>query len=195
MKFSFLEKLGGSILITAWLIWGSLMLADMLVEPDESAADAFRAPTEAAVAEAKPAAETKSVAEAQPVAAPATVPDAAEGGLAALLAAASADAGQKVFKKCKACHTTAKGGKNKVGPNLWDIVGRARAAAEKFKYSSVLKGMGGEWSYADLDAFFTAPKKFAPGNKMPFKGLKKAGDRAALIAYLRSFSDSPKPLP
>lgn len=194
MKFSFLEKLGASILITAWVIYGSVMLADMLVEPDESAANAFRTPTETAVAEAKP------VAEAQPTAvsvatAPATVPGAAEGGLAALLATANTDAGQKVFKKCKACHTTDNGGKNKVGPNLWSIVGRARAAGENFKYSPAFKGLGGEWSYADLDAFLAAPKDFAPGNKMPFKGLKKAGDRAAVIAYLRSLSDSPKPLP
>jgi cytochrome c len=192
MKFSFLGQLGASVLITAWLIWGSIMLADMLVEPDESAADAFRTPTETAVAEAKP------VAEAQPAAAPvapAPVPGAAEGGLTALLAAASADAGEKVFKKCKACHTTGKGGKNKVGPNLWSIVGRAKATGEKFKFSSALKGLGGEWSYADLDGFLMAPKEFAPGNKMPFKGLKDAGDRAALITYLRSLSDSPKPLP
>ncbi len=111
-----------------------------------------------------------------------------------MLASADAGAGAKVFKKCKACHTADKGGKNKVGPNLWDIVGKAKAAAG-FKFSGALKGLGGTWTYKDLDGFLADPKGFAKGTKMGFAGVKKPKARAHLIAYLRSLSDQPKPLP
>ena len=113
----------------------------------------------------------------------------------ALLASADAGDGKKIFKKCKACHTADKGGAHKVGPNLWNVVGRAKAGAAGYKFSGVLAGLGGAWTFADLDAFLAKPKAFAPGTKMTFNGVKKAADRAAVIAYLRSLSDSPKPLP
>jgi cytochrome c len=113
----------------------------------------------------------------------------------AMLSDADTGAGKKAFKKCKACHSTEKGGKNRVGPNLWDIVGKAKATGDGFKYSDALKGLGGEWSYPDLNAFLISPKAFAKGTKMSFRGLSKAKDRAAVIAYLRSLSDQPKPLP
>ena len=117
------------------------------------------------------------------------------GLISATAHAGDAAAGKKVFKKCKSCHTVAKGGKNTVGPNLWDVVGKAKASTAGFAYSGVLKEKGGDWTYADLDAFLLSPKGFAKGTKMSFAGLKKTGDRAAVIAYLRSLSDSPKPLP
>lgn len=117
------------------------------------------------------------------------------GGISALLAAADTDAGAKVSKKCAACHSFDKGGKNKVGPNLWDVVGKAVASGEGYKYSRALAGLGGEWTYDNLDAFLTRPKDFAAGTKMSFSGIKGAGDRANLIAFLRDLSDDPKPLP
>jgi cytochrome c len=118
------------------------------------------------------------------------------GGIADMLKSADPAAGEKVAAKCKACHGFDKGGPNKVGPNLWDIVGNKQAhLGDAFKYSDALKGLGGEWSYDALDKFLTSPKEYAPGTKMVFPGLKKPEDRAAVIAYLRSLSDSPKPLP
>ncbi len=121
-------------------------------------------------------------------------PASAKVAIGPLLAAASADRGKSVARKCTTCHSLKKGGKHKVGPALWGIVG-AKKAGGSFKYSSALKGLGGVWDYAALNAFLTNPKGFAPGNKMPFSGIKKATDRAALILYLRSRSDNPQPLP
>ena len=113
----------------------------------------------------------------------------------ALLASASPVKGAKLFKKCKSCHTIKKGGKNTIGPNLWEVVGREIASSVGFKYSEVLKGKGGNWSFAELDAFLANPKNYAKGTKMSFRGIKKNEDRADLLVYLHSLSDEPKPLP
>jgi cytochrome c len=114
-----------------------------------------------------------------------------------LLAAADPAAGEVIFKKCAACHTPAKGGANKVGPNLWGIVGRPVAAHEGFSYSAALKGFaeGGAWDYEKLASFITAPKAYVKGTAMGFAGLKKPDERANLIAYLRTLADSPVALP
>ena len=113
----------------------------------------------------------------------------------ALIGAADLAAGKKLMKRCASCHDIKPGGPNKIGPNLWGVVGAAVAAREGFSYSSGLSAVGGEWSYESLDAFLTKPKAFAPGTKMTFAGLKKPGDRANLIGFLRSLSENPAPLP
>ena len=116
--------------------------------------------------------------------------------LATLLAEADVASGEKQAKKCTACHSLDDGGPDKVGPNLWDIVNRQIAGASGFGYSDVLQDMSGEtWSYENLSAFLADPKGWAPGTKMAFSGIKKDGKRADLIAYLRSLSGSPAPLP
>lgn len=119
--------------------------------------------------------------------------------IAELLATANAEAGATVFKKCQACHSGEKGGPNKVGPDLWDIVDRPVAHHEGFAYSSGMKefAKGGEehWTYDNLNHFLTSPKNFVKGTAMGFAGLKKDDERANVIAYLRTLSDSPKPLP
>lgn len=176
MKFSWLEKVGFGLLVAAWVVWGSHQIGGFLVHAESLEKPAYAVE----IAESAPA--------------KGNAPAVAENALA-LLASAAPDKGVKVFKKCKSCHTVAKGGKNMVGPNLWDVVGAAKASVAGFSYSGVLKEKGGEWTYADLDAFLLSPKGYAKGTKMSFVGLKKAGDRAAVIAYLRSLSDSPKPLP
>lgn len=116
--------------------------------------------------------------------------------MSVMMASAEEAAGKKVAKKCKACHTFDNGGANKVGPNLWNLVNRPIASVAGFGYSGALQGLAGEaWTYDALNGFLTKPKDYAPGTKMSFGGLRKPGDRANLIAYLRSFSDSPAPLP
>jgi len=121
--------------------------------------------------------------------------EAEEVSLASLLASASAEKGEKVAKKCTACHTFDDGGANKVGPNLYGILGRKMASSSGFAYSSAMAEKGGEWGYEEMSAFLANPKVAIPGTKMAFAGIKKPAQRADLIAYLRSLSASPLPLP
>ncbi|MCR6500959.1 cytochrome c family protein [Shinella sp. CPCC 101442] len=119
--------------------------------------------------------------------------------IATLLASADAGAGETVFKKCASCHTPEKGGPNKVGPNLWDIVNRPIAAHEGFSYSAGMttfsEGHKIVWDFDHLSFFLEAPKKHVPGTAMGFAGIKKEDERANLIAYLRTLSDNPAALP
>ena len=108
-----------------------------------------------------------------------------------LLAIASIEDGKKVSSKCTACHGFNSGGGNRIGPNLWGILGKAKAEASGFKYSDSLMGLGGTWSIEDMNLWLKSPKKYAPGNSMAFVGLRKDKDRANLIAYLNSMAESP----
>lgn len=108
----------------------------------------------------------------------------------AALAGSDTAAGEKIFKKCKACHTIGDGAKNKVGPMLTGVVDNEIASVEGFKYSKAFlakKAEGLVWTVENLDAFLTKPKNFIPKTKMSFAGLKKEEQRAAVIAYLMSF--------
>ncbi len=115
--------------------------------------------------------------------------------ISALLASASLENGEKLFKKCATCHNYEKGGANKVGPQLWNLINRPKANVEGFAYSKALAEYGGEWSYEELAEFLYKPKKFIKGTKMNFAGLKKVKDRADIVYFLREQSDSPVPLP
>lgn len=169
-----LNKVVGAILLV--LLTGQVIsiLGDALVHPRE------HGPAAVAVGEA-PATGPKKEAPLEPV--------------SGLLASASVDKGKTVAKKCEACHTLDKGGANKIGPNLWGVVGRPVGSHEGFSYSSAMKAKGGNWDYESINAFVHAPSKVVPGTKMTFVGLDKVNDRANVIAYLRSLSDSPAPLP
>ncbi len=98
-------------------------------------------------------------------------------------------AGEKVFNKCKACHSIDEGGKNKLGPNLWNIVGAPIAAVEKYKYSKALKAYAeevGNWNEENLTAWLKKPKGLVPKTKMIFPGLKKADDIINLLAFMKA---------
>jgi cytochrome c len=165
-----------------------------LPTPDEIKKAVDEAKQAAAAAAPAPAAQPEAAAPAQPegAAAPAAAP--AEDAVK-LIAAADPAAGEKVAVKCKACHDFTKGGPNKVGPNLWGVVGGPSAHKEDFNYDDAIKNLKITWDFANLDKFITNPKKFAPGTKMSFPGLPKAQDRANLLRWLRDQSDSPVPLP
>jgi cytochrome c len=110
--------------------------------------------------------------------------------LAELLASADVAKGAKVAKKCAACHTFDEGGANKVGPNLYGVVGQAMAQGDGFNYSGAMTDMGGTWDFETLDAFLLKPSAYLPGTAMSFAGVRKPGDRANLIAYLNSLGSN-----
>jgi cytochrome c len=133
------------------------------------------------------------------------VPDAPAGGaqaaippaepIANRLANADPKKGELAAKKCLACHSFEKGGANKVGPNLYGVVGGPRARAQGFSYSGGMKQAGGQWDFENLDKFLANPKAEVKNTSMTFVGIRRPEERADVIAYLNSLSDSPKPLP
>lgn len=172
------NKIAGAVLFAALVISGTKTAADIIFtsqapeKPGFVIASATETGGEPAAAKAEPAI-----------------------SLAELLKNADAGAGERVARKCVACHSFEKDGANKAGPHLFDIVGRPLGAVGGFAYSSALKQKGGDWAYESLDAFIAKPKDYLPGTKMAFAGIRKPEQRADLIAYLRSLSESPKPLP
>jgi cytochrome c len=112
-----------------------------------------------------------------------------------LLQTASVEKGATAAKKCQACHTFAKGDKNGVGPNLYGVVGDKKGEGRNFNFSAAMKAKGGTWTIDDLNQFINSPKGFVPGTAMGFAGIQKDSERADVIAYLNSLSDSPAPLP
>jgi cytochrome c len=119
----------------------------------------------------------------------------AEPPIANLLAAADPAKGQQQFNKCSACHTIDKGAPNGTGPNLWGIMGKPVAAIAGYAYSPALKGKGGQWDWETMSQWIKSPRDFADGTKMTFAGIGKGEDRANLLAFLNTKSDSPLPLP
>jgi cytochrome c len=113
----------------------------------------------------------------------------------AMMASASVEKGQATAKQCQACHTFEKGGPNRVGPNLWGIVGRPRASEAGFNYSAAMKAKGGTWTFGELYAFLANPRGYIPGTAMTFAGLSRGQQRADVIDYLHTLADNPEPLP
>ena len=169
MNISLKEQFGLGLLITVWLVYGGHQIGNMLVDADNGNIDALRIATD------EPADAASDVAEAE-----------IEVDMAALIAGADPVAGARVFKKCASCHAFEAGAGNKVGPNLWGIVGKDTASVPGFAYSEALTSLGGTWTAENLAAFLESPKAYVPGNKMTFRGLSKPEQRAAVIAFLQS---------
>ena len=115
--------------------------------------------------------------------------------IAALISMGDIDTGKKVFKKCAACHSIVKGGKNNIGPALYNVVGREVGAVDDYKYSKALASHGKAWTFEELNGYLLKPAKWIKGTKMAFAGLRKEKDRASVILYLNQNSDNPMPLP
>ena len=115
--------------------------------------------------------------------------------ISSLMAMGDVEAGKKIFKKCAACHSINKGGKNKIGPALYNIVGRKVGEVADYKYSKALAAYDKEWNFEELNGFLIKPAKYIKGTKMAYAGLKKEKDRASIIKYLNQNSDNPVPLP
>jgi len=115
--------------------------------------------------------------------------------IAALMSMGDLALGEKVFKKCAACHSIVKGGKNNIGPALYNVVGRQIGVINDYKYSKALSAYGKEWTFEELNGYLTKPAKWIKGTKMAFAGLRKEKDRASVILYLNQNSDNPLPLP
>lgn len=175
----FFNKLAAAVLTAGLLFYVAMFATEILYHPHELAENAV--PIEVAES-AAPAAEEAAPAGPEPI--------------LALLADADVAAGEKITRRCTSCHGFDQGGAAKVGPNLYNVVGGPKAHMEGFAYSSALQDMHNEtWTYAKLNHFLYNPKDYVPGTKMNFAGLKSAKDRADLIAYLRTLSPDPIPLP
>ena len=170
------NKYAGALLATALAITGLGIGSEILFHPDEAEKPgyAIAIPEQAAGGDEGPA----------------LPPD-----WGTLLPAANVASGATVSKKCVSCHTFESGGANGTGPNLWGVLGAAIAAKPGYAYSDALKGKGGTWTYDEMDAFLAAPARHVPGTKMTFVGLKNVDDRVNIIAYLRTMTGSPPPIP
>ena len=115
--------------------------------------------------------------------------------IASLMSMGDIALGEKVFKKCSACHSIVKGGKNNIGPALYNVVGRKTGIAPDYKYSKALSAYNKEWTFEELNGYLIKPAKWIKGTKMAFAGLRKEKDRASVIKYLNQNSDNPLPLP
>ena len=173
------NKIIGAVLGTAIFIFVVRLVAEHVYEPEKPAKPGY---VVEGVVEASAGGSAAPVEEAMP-------------DWGTVLASADAAAGKTISTKCEQCHDLSKGGPNKIGPNLFGVVERARATHEGFAYSAAMKGKPGNWTYDELFKFIKAPGVDIPGTKMSFAGLRSEKDRVNLIAYLRSESDSPAAIP
>ena len=112
-----------------------------------------------------------------------------------LLAMGDVEHGKKVFKKCSSCHMITSGGKNMIGPNLWGIIGKESGSASEYSYSKAMAAFGKKWNFEEINGFLIKPSAYVKGTKMAFAGLKNEKDRASVILFMNSKSDSPLPTP
>lgn len=202
-----LNKAIAAVLIAGIVFFGAGMFTTFLVHPlpapEANKVLQVNTTTFAPVAGAEAPAAAPAAAEAAAGTAAPAAPAAAAPAAAALppvgplLAAADPEAGKTLARRlCATCHTFDQGGRNGAGPNLWNVVGGPHGHAEGFNYSPVIKGMHDQvWSYEELNRWLASPRDYATGNRMAFAGLRDPKQRADVIAYLRSLSENPQPLP
>ena len=176
-----LNKIIGAVLLTALIIIGIGKFTDILFHVEKPKESAYK------VEGLEVASTTASGQEA------AKVVEAVD--IKALLAMGDLAHGEKVFKKCTACHMIAAGGKNMIGPNLWSVIGRQAGVVSDYKYSKAMIAYGKEWTFEEMNSYLIKPQAYVKRTKMAFAGLRKEKDRASVILYMNSKSDSPKSLP
>ena len=174
-----INKIVAAVLMVALIVIGIGKLSDVIFHVDKPEKPGYTVEVEAAtnVSNSSSSTEIKKV------------------DIAALMAMGDVATGEKVFKKCAACHSIIKGGKNAIGPALYNVVGRKVGAVEDYKYSKALMAYDKNWTFEELNGFLKKPSKYIKGTKMAYAGLRKESDRASVIKYLNENSDNPKPLP
>ena len=176
-----INKIIASILLVALLIIGISKVSNIVFKVDKPDSPAYKVEL--------PDNDSKKISEEDT----AKVEDKVD--ISALMALGDITHGEKVFKKCSACHSIEAGGSNKIGPALYNVVGRKIAAVEDYKYSKALVEYNKNWSFEELNGFLIKPQKWIKGTKMAYAGLRKEKDRASVILYLNKYSDNPLPLP
>lgn len=174
-----INKIVAAILMVALLIIGISKLSNVLFYVEKPKSPGYAVEVE----QASVTSETTSVVEEEKI------------DIAALMALGDISSGEKIFKKCAACHSIVKDGKNKIGPALYNVVGRQVGGVNDYKYSKALAEYGKSWTFEELNGFLLKPAKWIKGTKMAYAGLRKEKDRASIIKYLNENSDSPQPLP
>ena len=174
-----LNKIIAAVLMVALLVIGIGKLSDIIFHVEKPKTPGYTVDIEQAVTTSASSSETVEE----------------KIDIAALMAMGDLAAGEKIFKKCAACHSINKGGKNKIGPALYNVVGRAVGGVDDYKYSKALASYGKEWSFEELNGFLKKPASYLKGTKMSYAGLRKETDRASVIKYLNQNSDNPIPLP
>ncbi len=172
-----INKIIAAIIIVFILVFGVGKISDIVYHVEKPSTSAYKVEVKTASTSSKSSDLSESV------------------NISSLLAMGSIEHGQKVFKKCSACHSVKKGGKNKIGPALYNVLGRDMAALKDYKYSKALIAFGKDWSFQEMNAFLIKPQKYIQGTKMAFAGLKKEKDRASVILFMNKYSDNPLPLP
>ena len=170
-----INKIISAILVTVLVVFGIGKISDIIFDKDKTDVVAYK--VEAHEGEALQASAESSV------------------DITALLAMGDIAHGEKVYKKCKACHSIKQGGGNKIGPALWNVIFRPVGSVTDYKYSKALSSYGKEWTWEEMNGFLIKPSTWIKGNKMGFAGLKNEKDRASVLLYLNQNSDNPKPLP